>query len=317
MGRDIDLLLTQAIDHQRRGQHRKGLAIIDEALAADPTFAKGYYEKACLLCALGELDAAAECVALAARHDPSEVRDMKRDSDLAPLRGHPALRGLLGRGRGAPAPALPAALPDTVDEAFALLARSGITLPRPSTRGGTNEALPASLSAFYAKAARLPTTSNDSIVSLGSRKAAAKRFAKELEEETAEVEGLQRSEFSATSRLVVLGSSDNGGTYFLDPDRWGEIVFELAHDETELRPETATLGAFVAREALGVWALDEGLDDAFYALQEKGRRAALARLRQLKKAKKPAPAPTAKKAAKKPAKKAPAKKPAKKVPKRS
>lgn len=286
MSQDLDALLSKAIGHQGRGEYAKGLTVIDKALAADPTFAKGHYEKACLLCALGKLDAAAECVKLAARHDPSEVRDMKRDSDLAALRGHPALGGLLGRGRGVPAPAFPKALPGSLEGAFELLAKLGITLPRPSARAGKPEALPAPLTAFYAKAARLPTTSNDSIVSLGSRKAAAKDFARELEDETEEVEGLQRSDFSATSQLVVLGSSDNGGTYFLDPDRWGEIVFELAHDETELRPETTTLGAFVAREALGVWALEEGLDEAFYALQEKGRRAALARLRELKKAKK-------------------------------
>lgn len=318
MSQILNELLSKAIGHQGRGEYKKGITVIDQALALDPNYAKGHYEKACLLCAMGKLDAAIECVKLAAKHDPSEVRSMKRDDDLKALRGHPALGGLLGRGAGAPAPAFPKALPDTVDQAFDLLAKLGIKLPKPSARSGEGEALPKQLSAFYAKASRLPTTSNDSIVSLGSRKASAKRFAEELEEamEEGELEGLQRSDFSATSKLVALGSSDNGGRYFLDPERWGEIVFELAHDETELRPETTTLGAFVAREALGVWALDENLDDAFYALQEKGRRAARARLRELKKATKPAAKkPVAKKttanepAAKKPvAKKAAAKK---------
>ncbi|MBL8631941.1 MAG: hypothetical protein JNM40_01870 [Myxococcales bacterium] len=301
----IQLLLSEAIGLQGRGEYKKGIAVIDKALAADPTFAKGYYEKACLLCALGKLDAAIECVKLAARHDPTEVPRMKRDNDLKALRGHPALGGLLGRGAGEPAPALPKALPETVDQAFELLAKVGIKLPKPSVRSGPGESLPEQLAAFYAKAARLPTTSNDSIVSLGSRKSAAKRFAEQLEEATeeGELEGLQPSDFSDTSKLVVLGSSDNGGMYFLDPERWGEIVFELAHDETELRPETTTLGAFVAREAIGVWALNENLDDAFYALQEKGRRAASTRLRELTKAKRPADQkPTAEKpAAKKPA----------------
>jgi len=298
MSQDLNVLLSKAIGLQGRGEYTKGITVIDKALAADPTFAKGHYEKACLLCALGKLDDAAECVKLAAQHGPSEVPHMKRDNDLVALRGHPALGGLLGRGPGEPAPAFPKALPEAIDPAFELIAKLGIKLPKPSARSGQGDALPKQLAAFYAKAARLPTTANDSIVSVGSRKTAAKDFAQELEEGTEEVEGLQRSDFSATSKLVVLGSSDNGGTYFLDPERWGEIVFELAHDETELRPETTTLGAFVAREALGVWARDENLDDAFYALQEKGRRAALARMRELKKPKKPA--------AKKPAAKKPA-----------
>ncbi len=316
MSQQLNELLSKAIAHQGRGEYKKGITVIDQALALNPNYAKGHYEKACLLCAMGKLDEAVACVKLAAKHDPSEVRYMKRDDDLKALRGHPALGGLLGRGPGEPAPAFPKALPETIDQAFELLAKLSIKLPKPSARAGQGEALPAQLSAFYAKAARLPTTSNDSIVSLGSRKAAAKDFASELVEATEEdLEGLQRSDFSPTAKLVVLGSSDNGGTYFLDPERWGEIVFELAHDETELRPETITLGAFVAREALGVWARDENLDDSFYALQEKGRRAALARMREIKKAEKPANKTPAKKPpAKEPAPKAPAKKPAAKKP---
>ena len=297
---DIQDLLSKAIAHQGRGEYKKGITVIDKALAADPTFAKGHYEKACLLCAMGKLDEAAECVKLAAKHDSSEVRHMKRDNDLKALRGHAALGGLLGRGEGEAKPAFPKALPETVEQAFELLAKFGIKLPKPSARSATEEALPEQLAAFYAKAARLTTTSTDAIVSLGSRKSAAKRLAKELEEaaEEDELEGLQPSDFSATSKLVVIGASDNGGMYFLDPERWGEIVFELAHDETELRPETTTLGAFVAREAVGMWAFDNNLDDDFYALQEKGRRAASKCLKELKKAKKPA---ATEPAAKKPA----------------
>jgi hypothetical protein len=279
-------LLVAAIAHQQRGEYKQGLVVIERALAKDSTYAKGHYEKACLLCAMGQLDAAAECVKLAAHHDPSELPSMKRDGDLAALRGHPALGNLLGRGKGQPAPAFPRALPSTVDGAFELLASIGITLPKPS-KSAADASLPAPLQAFYARAARLPTTSNDSIEALSQRASATKRFARELEEETEEIEGLQRSAFSSTERLVVLGSSDNGGRYFLDPDRYGEIVFELAHDETELVAQTTTLGAFIAREALCVWAREEDLDDKMYALIEKGRREALKGMKTAKAAHKP------------------------------
>ncbi|NOU28451.1 MAG: SMI1/KNR4 family protein [Polyangiaceae bacterium] len=267
------ILNRKAIAHQKVGDLDTALAEVDRGIAYRGDLGELHYERACILSLRGDLDRAAASVKVALRHDRSQLAAMKVDDDLAALRGHPALGALFG-GKGKK-PKLPKALPTKVAAAFELLGSLEIELRKPGRASAAVEKLPKPLREFYARAASLPTTSNDSIVSPGSLASAARDFARTLAEEEEELEeGLPRNAFSATKDLVAVGSSDNGGSYFIDPKRYGEIVFELAHDETELRAETATFGAFVAREGLRSWASDNNLDDDFFKLQEKERREA-------------------------------------------
>lgn len=264
------ILNRKAIAHQKAGDLETALAEVDRGIGYRDDLGELHYERACILSLAGDLKRAAAAVKVALRHDRSQLSAMRVDDDLAALRGHPALGTLFGGGKGKK-PALPKALPTKVAAAFALLGSLEIALRKPGRATTAVEKLPRPLREFYARASRLPTAANDSIVSPASLAAANRAFARTLAEEEEE---LPRHAFSATKDLVAVGSSDNGGSYFLDPKRYGEIVFELAHDESELRAETATFGAFVAREALRTWASDNDLDDAFFKLQEKERREA-------------------------------------------
>jgi tetratricopeptide (TPR) repeat protein len=267
------ILNRKAIAHQKLGDLDTALVEVDRGIGYRDDLGELHYERACILSLRGDLDQAAASVKVALRHDRSQLAAMKLDDDLVALRGHPALGALFG-GKGKK-PRLPKVLPSKVAGAFELFDSLEIKLRKPGRASAVVEKLPKPLREFYARAARLPTASNDSIVAAGSLASEARSFARTLAaEEDGLEEGLPRHAFSATKDLVAVGSSDNGGSYFLDPKRYGEIVFELAHDETELRAETATFGAFVAREGLRTWASDNHLDDDFFKLQEKARREA-------------------------------------------
>ncbi len=268
------ILNRKAIAHQKAGDLDTALAEVDRAIGYRNDLAELHYERACVLSLRGDLDRAAASVKLALRHDRSQLAAMRADDDLAALRGHPALGALFGAKNGKK-PSLPKAFPTKVPAAFTLLASLEIELRKPGRASAAIDALPKPLREFYARASRLATASNDSIVAAGSLASASRAFARTLAEEEEELEeGLPRHAFSAAKDLVAVGSSDDGGSYFMDPKRYGEMVFELAHDESELRAETATFGAFVAREGLRTWASDNDVEDAFFKLQEKERREA-------------------------------------------
>ncbi len=87
-------------------------------------------------------------------------------------------------------------------------------------------------------------------------------------------EDLKRALFSATPTLLPFGSSGDGGFYFLDPSKHGDLVFELAHDETELRAEATSLATFVAVRALEPWAVENALEAELASFREKDEKVA-------------------------------------------
>ncbi|MFZ5445281.1 MAG: hypothetical protein ACOZQL_35150 [Myxococcota bacterium] len=257
---DARSALNASIISQQNGAYEKSLAAVLEALRLDPSVGDAHYQHGCVLVRLGRLDEAAEAVKRAAEVDPATIGPMRHDDDLAPVRQHPAL------GRLLMSPKTPRALPKSVDDAVALLVKAGVKLPPPSRASGK---APPALQPFFALASRLPS---NAIQSVGELPRLSRKLARDLARAEADGDlgdGLDRALFSDAKQLIAIGEAGNGGLYFLDP-RHGEFVFQLAHDETELCVETATLGAFVAREGL------RGLlpDDDFVKLLMSSQRAA-------------------------------------------
>lgn len=167
------------------------------------------------------------------------------------------------------------AIPAEVDAALDLLGERGIRLPKP----GKTEAprtLPAPLRALYARVGKSPTDQSwlSSVSGLAALKRRFDATLNEAEREDDLGENLKRALFSATPALLPFGTSDNGGYYFLDPKKHGPLVFELAHDETELRADATSLATFVAVRMLEEWAEENALDEDLARFREKDEKAA-------------------------------------------
>ncbi len=178
-------------------------------------------------------------------------------------------------GEGAKARVRLPVIPAEVEAALDLLGERGIRLPKPGKTAAPST-LPPSLRALYGRVGKAPP--EESWLSPVSGLAALKRrfdtALSEAEREGELGENLKRALFSATPTLLPFGSSSNGGYYFLDPVKHGDLVFELAHDETELRAEATSLATFLAVRALEPWAVEKALEEELASFREKDEKVA-------------------------------------------
>lgn len=174
--------------------------------------------------------------------------------------------GKLGLAQGKKPPKLPKELPKSVPDAVALLQSLGVKLRKPKD---VPEGLPAALKAVYEA-----TSSMDPYLTPASKlESLRKSMAKWLADAEIE-EGIPLKAFSPEKSLVVFGKSAGGDFFFLDPQKYGEIVFRFVHDEDTLLAEASSLGAFLTVVALEEWAEEVGVDDALGKLRDKDRKEA-------------------------------------------
>lgn len=154
---------------------------------------------------------------------------------------------------------LPKELPQTEDAAFAFLTARVAAFKKAKPAKDVPTDLPASLSAFYARASHM-APHVDKPKALAQLGKSLRSWLKDAEEEDEDSfsEGVAPDKLSPRKQWCVFGKDESGDFFFMDPAR-GELVFRYRHDESIIEAEAQSLWAFVAYFGANDWAEEEGL----------------------------------------------------------
>jgi tetratricopeptide (TPR) repeat protein len=91
------LLNKAALDFYAQGDRAQAAMLLERAVEADPRAGDAIYNLACVHALMGDLERAADELAIAVAIQPSRYRRLaKKDPDLAPLRNLPSIQVILG-----------------------------------------------------------------------------------------------------------------------------------------------------------------------------------------------------------------------------